>query len=133
LRSKPKPTRIVEDETSPDGVRVVMDSEDWQAEREKTAESAREVCEGCERPHPLLFPNGQSHHTMGRGGGRREDRLWVPLQTIFTEPNLARWRWRRNLRWTCAEGHGRLERQATKAFRQRLAARTCACGLFRAW
>jgi hypothetical protein len=52
------------------------------------------------------------------------------MQTITTEPNLARWRWFRNLVWTCIDGHARLERESTKQHRESLMA-PCSCGLLK--
>jgi len=106
-----------------------MNKADWKLEREKAADSAQQLCQGCETPHVLLFPYGQAHHRRGRGAGKRDDRLFVPLQRI--ESNLARWRWFRNLLWTCARGHERLERMSTKAFKLALLEPRCECGLFR--
>lgn len=105
-----------------------MSPEDWQLERQRAAEVAHDLCEGCAKPHYLPYPHGHLHHRFGRGGGRRDDRLFVPMQTAEAEPNLARWRWHRNLIWTCAVGHDRLERENTKELRQGTK-KFCACGL----
>jgi len=113
-----------------------MSPGDWKKERQKTSEAAREACEGCLELHFLAFgPEMQAHHVLGRGSGgkgggsRRDDRLWKPLQTIESEPNLARWRWLRNLKATCFAGHERLEKMSTKAYRWSLLEKKCQCGL----
>jgi hypothetical protein len=105
-----------------------MDATDWDAERQKAAEVAKNLCEGCRPKHYLPYPFGQLHHRQGRGGGRREDRIFLPMQTLETEPNLARWRWCRNLIWVCAVAHDRLERENSKDAR-RSAKKFCTCGL----
>lgn len=116
---------------SPDGQRVIMSKADWTDARFKTAELAGFFCEGCVTPHPVPFNKyGESHHRLGRGGGRREDRPLVPMQTIETQPNLALWRWWRGLQWTCQIGHEILERKSTKEFRHSLK-RYCECGLLK--
>jgi hypothetical protein len=125
-------TRIIDDPASPDRKRVVMGGHDWNLERKALSVAAHESCEGCREPHFLPFgPELQGHHVFGRGGGRRDDRLWKPLQTIESEPNLARWRWVRGLRATCFRGHERLERMSTKEYRRGLLEDKCQCGLLR--
>jgi hypothetical protein len=106
-----------------------MNREDWSEERYRTAQIAGFMCEGCKKSHPVPFSeHGQAHHRLGRGGGRRDDRALVPMQTLESEPNLARWRWFRNTQWTCQIGHELLEKKSTKEYRHSLM-KFCECGL----
>ena len=131
-KSTEQATVRIEDSTSPDRCRVVMCKADWDATRKRLAEEvALNLCEGCLEQHYLPFgPAGQAHHIYGRGaaGARRDDRIFVPLQSLATEPNLAKWQERRNLVWTCSRGHERLEKLSTKTFRQSLTSTKCSCG-----
>src|SRR5580765_3307079 len=121
--------RVILDPHAPDFQRVIYSGQRWKDERYATAVTARFMCEGCAVPHPVPYNMyGQAHHRLGRGGGRRDDRQFVPLQMIETELNLAHWRWFRGLQWTCQPGHQRLEKLSTKNFRQGLKI-FCACGL----
>jgi hypothetical protein len=123
-------THGVVDECSPDGLRVIMSAKDWKEERFKTAQSANYRCQGCEKPHPVPFNEyATCHHRLGRGGGRRDDRLWKPMFRD-SETNIARWRWFRNLLLTCQIGHELLERKSTKEFKHSLM-QFCECGLLR--
>ncbi len=117
---------------SGDGWRLIATKETWDKIRRYVAEElAHNLCEGCEESHYLPFgPAGQAHHVFGRGGGRRDDRPLVPLFNPLAEPNLARWRWIRNLVWTCGIGHSRLEAISSKSYRASLMAQSCECGLF---
>ncbi len=121
--------KVVFDRTSPDGTREVRTGEEWQRSRYETALLSGGTCEGCEIPHPAPFPAGEAHHLYGRGGGRRDDRPMVPMQTIESEPNLARWRWHRNLLWCCSRGHERQERMFSSASHRRARQKFCECGL----
>jgi hypothetical protein len=127
-RSARRETAVLEDRMSPDGLRVVMSEHDWREQRREAAALASDLCEVCPKRHFLPYPEGQLHHRLGRGGGRRDDRRLVPMQTVGGEPNLARWRWFRNLLWVCGEGHATLERVSTKEYRRALL-RFCECGL----
>jgi hypothetical protein len=115
----------------PGGFRVIYRRAAWH-ERSRLAVCtlAHSLCEGCEVPHPLPWPKGQCHHRYGRGGGRRDDRPLIPMQSIETEANLARWRWYRNLIWACKSGHDRVERLSTAEYRRGLK-QFCECGLLK--
>jgi len=114
---------------SPDGQRVLYYGLAWtNLSRLAVHDAAHGQCEGCIESHAAAWPKGEAHHLYGRGGGRRDDRPWIPMQTIEKEPNLARWRWKRNLVWTCREGHRLLEALSGAEYRRSLT-RVCACGL----
>jgi hypothetical protein len=119
---------ILLDPTAPSGQRVLHLGEAWHnLSRFPVCQAAKQRCEGCEDDHLVPWPRGEAHHRLGRGGGRRTDLVWMPMQPA-TEPNLARWRWFRNLLWTCFTGHQRLERISTAKYRRGLM-RFCECGL----
>lgn len=113
------------------GERVLHHGDAWhELSRFVVCQVSGQQCEACETPHPLPWPRGQAHHYYGRGGGRRTDLVFVAMQTIETQPNLALWRWYRNLIWVCAKGHVRIEGMSSAEFRQGLK-RYCECGLLR--
>lgn len=131
-RTPAKPAiEIVEDPTSPDGIRELRTGEAWEASRFAAYQFAKGLCQGCKTAHSVSWPRGgEAHHIIfrGAGGAHRDDRPLIPMQTIDSEPNLARWRWKRNLLWTCFDGHQLLHRIMTAEVRRNLL-KFCSCGL----
>lgn len=111
-----KNRREILDPRSPDGKRVILEGADWTRERRRTAMAGKHKCEGCEESHPLPFGKfGHAHHRFGRGGGKRDDRLWRPMAA--NSPNLLERWWVRQLLWTCMLGHKRLHAKGLLKFR----------------
>lgn len=115
-KTKTKKSQEITDPRSPDLKRVLLEGKDWTNERKRTAAASGYTCEGCETPHYLEFGSfGHAHHRFGRGGGRRDDRLWRPMNADAANL-LERW-WVRNLAWACDRGHNRLHQIGLLKFR----------------
>lgn len=102
--------KVIEDPRSPDGQRVLYSGERWQEERRALAELAGFKCEGApdscwaywEAGHHVSLATGEAHHRRGRGAGKRDDRIWIPMPdgTIY-----------RNLLWLCQKAHEAIHRK----------------------
>lgn len=87
------------DPLSRDGWRWIAGKRAWAWVRRVLCHGlAHECCESCGKR--VILEAGHAHHIFGRGGGRRDDRIFIWVGTLL----------QRNLLWLCQECHDKIHR-----------------------